>query len=176
MSQLLGKIGPLDLGRGLVWSSVLVIRATGQSRRKVLFEIGSFERRTPRLTLQLDLFDNLSLVIADRDGRSFQTSPATPAQYNAGFPVVLQFEIVPREPSAFRARLIINGRPMEAVEFEGDLAGEFPEPQQSMGAALDGSDPGTFTVADVILTAPLPDEKMAELQSWLMDKSSEAAS
>lgn len=177
MSNLSGDLD-WSLDRGWTWIAVVRITPTAQGRRKVIAEFGSRVGGQPAFTVQLDVMDQLSVVLSDRDGNRFVSKPIPPYKF-ALRDLWLMVEIVcePFDPddNARTLRVIVSldgKRATEELVATGNFGGSIERGAASTGASLLGSDPATFSLFEEISLgrAPLGDREKISLAGYLEQK------
>lgn len=176
MSQMSGPIA-WNLDTGVSWNAVIAIVPTGQSRRKVVAEFGSRASLSPRLLVQLDVFDRLSFVLVDRNGLQTQTE-GIPSDEFALRPTWISAEAYcdPFDADTtlrtVRAQVRLNGVVRATTTITGDFGGRIEDGAHSFGATLAETDPATFTLSELFMVgrAPLSDEEVANILAYLSEK------
>lgn len=176
MSQLYGEI-PYNLGQGISWNAVIKLAKSRGDRRQVIAEIGGPKQRDPGLVIYLTAADELVFSVRDQDSRSFETPPAAGSQHLDRM-IWLRAEIVPVSVAAdgqevVTLQLAVDDDVVAVREVTGRFSVEVVG-RQSVGAALNGGDPATFDLAELVLAKnplTIPDKEymrryLAERYKW----------
>lgn len=177
MSQLNGDLN-WGFDNGWSWIAVINIVPTGQPRRKVIAEMGSRVGGAPRLLIQLDILDRLSCVVIDRAGRQFSTEPILPEKFSFRTTwVMAEIVCAPFDPTTttrtLHVSVSVQGEVLAGgMVATGDFGGPVNQGANSIGASLGGTDPATFSLAELISIgrAPLTPEELANLDAYFRQK------
>lgn len=165
---------------------VVEITATGQQRRKVLYEISESGSNRTIFIIQLDERDFLATIIYDQNNRQHTTSLVSPNRFAAFYinrprPTKLERAVLitvrispldnnPNNWRGLKVELFIDNKLASFVEAEGTFAKKF-QGHTSLGSARGEIDPITCSVGEVIsFRKALDDETLFKLNRYTKTK------
>lgn len=169
MSQLTGTV-KVDISGEMTFAAAMNITATQQNRRKVLWEIAERNSKAlPRISVELDQSDYLSVVAEDPFGRIVRTKGISPLNVTYKM-IALRFTSKPGiTPKTVDLTLWLDGLEVARISGPCDLSCNPELIDQSIGASLSGKDPATFMVYSLFCIDRIPDpSEMAMLDKWMM--------
>ncbi len=148
----------IDFSHGMTVATIINISATGERRRKVIFEFGSFSPDF-RMTVQLDDFDGLYLSVTSNHEEIFRTSPVNKTFFCGAYHSLI-LKIYRSNETSLIGEVFIDG--IKRSYSEATLA-EIPPMKSvrgSVGGTLEAELPGTFEIStnSVWTEAPMAEE------------------
>lgn len=183
MSQLIGDMN-LNLANGFTFCMVGEISATLQNRRKVIFEVAKKTDLKPIITIQLDNQDFLEILVYDESGQSIKTTSVSPNKFATFYinrarqkggerPIFLVVRMTApvvdasNNNASIGVEVLVDNKSISCTTITGNFQWKNEEASHSIGAAVTGSDPATFILANLmILNRPIYDEELDELSGY----------
>lgn len=185
MSHLVGDISPFSLEKGFTFCAVLEITATGQKRRKVIYEIYSDEHNRPILQVRLNKNDELSVAVFDNEENCHETTKISATEYAAYSPsgqrpkectkaflltIRIETSILEHQNYKINIELFIDGK----LKAKGCGHGHFYgtcSARSSIGASIDGKTPATFTLGEIaVFNRSLGTKELEQLNQYFNNK------